>query len=167
MKYQIDQNNYHTFETFEINKLPARSYFVPYPDRAAADAVSAKEKRYASPKVVCLNGEWDFKFYPRPAEVPVFLDTDSIEFDTIDVPSCWQFRGYDKPFYVNIRYPFPYKPPVIPEVEKVGRVFSWIGVDQKTKPRFKDPGEEYNFAGIYEVTEERAAPCEENVRKIV
>ena len=33
MKYQIDQNNYHTFETFEINKLPARSYFVPYPDR--------------------------------------------------------------------------------------------------------------------------------------
>ena len=149
MKYQIDRNNYHTFEVYEKGKLPARSYFVPYPDRAAADAVSAKEKRYASPKVVCLNGEWDFKFYPRPAEVPVFLDTDSIEFDTIDVPSCWQFRGYDKPFYVNIRYPFPYKPPVIPEVEKVGRVFSWIGVDQKTKPRFKDPGEEYNFVGIY------------------
>ena len=149
MKYQIDRNNYHTFEVYEKGKLPARSYFVPYPDRAAADAVSAKEKRYASPKVVCLNGEWDFKFYPRPAEVPVFLDTETTDFDTIDVPACWQFRGYDKPFYVNIRYPFPYKPPVIPEVEKVGRVFSWIGVDQKTRPRYKDPGEEYNFVGIY------------------
>ena len=81
---------------------------------AAADAVAPKQKRYASPKVQCLNGEWDFKFYPRPAELPVELDTDAVHFDKLDVPSCWQFRGYDKPFYVNIRYQFPYKPPVIP-----------------------------------------------------
>ena len=149
MKYQIDQNNYHTFEIFEINKLPARSYFVPYPDRAAADAVSALEKRYASTKVVCLNGEWDFKFYPIPAEMPEVLDTEKTAFDKIDVPACWQFRGYDKPFYTNIRYQFPFKPPVIPELKKAGRVFSWIGFDQKTRPRYKDPGEEYNFVGIY------------------
>ena len=149
MKYQIDQNNYHTFETFEINKLPARSYFVPYPDRKAADAVSAKEKRYASSKVVCLNGEWDFKFYPIPADVPEVLDTEKTAFDKIDVPACWQFRGYDKPFYTNIRYQFPFKPPVIPELKKAGRVFSWIGFDQKTRLRYKDPGEEYNFVGIY------------------
>ena len=149
MKYQIDQNNYHTFEIFEINKLPARSYFVPYPDRAAADAVSALEKRYASTKVVCLNGEWDFKFYPIPAEMPEVLDTEKTAFDKIDVPACWQFRGYDKPFYTNIRYQFPFNPPVIPELKKAGRVFSWIGFDQKTRPRYKDPGEEYNFAGIY------------------
>ena len=64
MKYQINQNNYHTFEIFEVNKMAPRSYFIPYPDRAQADAVSAKEKRYASPKVLCLNGDWDFKFYP-------------------------------------------------------------------------------------------------------
>ena len=149
MKYQIDQNNYHTFEIFEINKLPARSYFVPYPDRAAADAVSALEKRYASTKVVCLNGEWDFKFYPIPAEMPEILDTEKTAFDKIDVPACWQFRGYDKPFYTNIRYQFPFKPPVIPEFKKAGRVFSWIGFDQKTRLRYKDPGEEYNFVGIY------------------
>ena len=70
MKYRIDQNNYHTFSTYEINKMPARSYFIPYPDRASADAVTPKEKRYSSSKVVCLNGRWDFKFYERPAEVP-------------------------------------------------------------------------------------------------
>ena len=149
MKYRIDQNNYHTFSTYEINKMPGRSYFIPYPDRASADAVTPKEKRYSSSKVVCLNGRWDFKFYERPAEVPETLDTENTEFDTIDVPACWQFRGYDKPFYINIRYQFPFKPPVIPTTDKVGRVFSWVGVDQKVSPRYKDPGEEYNFVGIY------------------
>ena len=149
MKYRIDQNNYHTFSTYEINKMPARSYFIPYPDRTSADAVTPKEKRYSSFKVVCLNGDWDFRFYERPAEVPEILDTENTEFDTIDVPACWQFRGYDKPFYINIRYQFPFKPPVIPTTDKVGRVFSWMGVDQKISLRYKDPGEEYNFVGIY------------------
>ena len=149
MQYQINETNYHTFEIYEIGKLPARSYFIPYPDRAGADAVTPKEKRYASPKVVCLNGEWDFKFYPIPAELPEVLDTEETAFDKIDVPACWQFRGYDKPFYINYRYQFPFKPPVIPTVQKVGKVFSWTGVDQKIGPRFKDPGEEYNFVGVY------------------
>nr|MCR5811163.1 hypothetical protein [Lachnospiraceae bacterium] len=149
MKYQIDRNNYHTFSIYEVNKMPGRSYFVPYPSRAEADKVSPKEKRYKSDKVVCLNGEWDFKFYPRPAQVPGVLDTEKTQFDKIDVPSCWQFRGYDKPFYTNIRYQFPFKPPVIPQEDKVGKVFSWVGVDQKISMRYKDPGEEYNFVGIY------------------
>ena len=149
MKYQINTSNYHTFDIFEVNKLPARTYFIPYPDRAGADAVSPKEKRYNSSKVLCLNGRWDFKFYPRPAEMPVALDTDAVSFDKIDVPACWQFRGYDRPFYVNIRYQFPFKPPVIPTTEKVGKVFTWMGVDQKISPRWKDPGEEYNFVGVY------------------
>ncbi len=149
MKYQLNTSNYHTFSVFEVNKLPPRSYFIPYPDRAGADAVSLKEKRYASSKVVCLNGQWDFKFFPRPAELPATLDTDTVSFDKLDVPSCWQFRGYDKPFYVNIRYQFPYKPPVIPTIEKAGKVFSWIGVDQKIGPRWKQPDEQYNFVGVY------------------
>lgn len=42
------------------------------------------------------------------------MDSDAVVFDRLDVPSCWQFRGYDRPFYVNIRYRFPCKPPVIP-----------------------------------------------------
>ena len=149
MKYQLDHSNYQTFAIYERNKLPPRSYFIPYPDRAAADRVGPLDKRYASPKVLCLNGSWDFQFYPRPGEMPDVLDTNQIPFDTIDVPSCWQFRGYDRPFYVNIRYQFPYNPPKIPTTEKVGRVFSWTGVDQGLSLRWKDPGEEYNFVGVY------------------
>ncbi len=149
MRYTIDNSHYHTFSVYELNKLPPRSYFIPYPDRAAADAVTPKRKRYESEKVLCLNGDWDFKFYPRPRELPDTLDTDSVQFDTLDVPSCWQLRGYDKPFYVNIRYQFPYKPPEIPTLDRVGKVFSWLGVDQAISLRRKDPGEEYNFVGVY------------------
>ena len=149
MKYYLDKSNYSDFDTIEKNKLPGRSYFIPYPSREGADRVSLKEKRYQSEKVKCLNGDWDFRFYPRPAELPDVLDTDNVKFDTIDVPSCWQFRGYYHPFYVNIRYQFPYHPPVIPREEKVGKVFSIMGVDQKLSLRYKDPGEEYNFVGVY------------------
>ncbi len=149
MRYEINKTNYHTFETIELNKLAPRSYFIPYPDHASADAVTLKEKRYGSPKVICLNGEWDFKFYPIPAELPDELDTAQVEFDRIDVPSCWQFRGYDRPFYVNTRYQFPFDPPKIPTTEKVGKVFSLVGADHGTKPRWMKPENEYNFVGVY------------------
>ncbi len=149
MQYQINTTNYCTFETFEVNKLPGRSYFIPYPTKDEADAVSPKEKRYASAKVQCLNGDWDFKFYMNPKDVPEVLDTDKTEFDKIDVPACWQFRGYYHPFYVNIRYQFPFKPPQIPTTEPVGRCFTWMGVDQKISLRYRVPKDEYNFVGIY------------------
>ena len=149
MIYRINKTDYCDFNTFEVNKLPPRSYFIPYPDRESADSVSSRERRYGSPKVKCLNGEWDFRFYPRPALVPDQLDTDKTKFDRIDVPSCWQFRGYDRPFYVNLRYQFPYDPPNIPEEDKAGKVFSLHGADYGLGPRWKDPGEEYNFVGIY------------------
>ena len=149
MRYRINKTNYCDFDTYEINKLAPRSYFIPYPDRKSADAVTPAEKRYNSPKVRCLNGEWDFKFYPRPSMVPGILDTDTMDFDKLDVPSCWQFRGYDKPFYVNIRYQFPYDPPKIPEEDPVGRVFSLQGADYGIGPKWRTPKDEYNFVGIY------------------
>ena len=149
MKYIINQDNYHTFETLAVNRLAPRSYFIPYPNRGQAEKVSLRQKRYASPKVVCLNGSWDFHFYARPAQMPSILDTREVEWEQIPVPGCWQFLGYDKPFYVNTRYQFPFQPPRIPTKNKVGPVFTWIGADQGNVPRRRDPGEEYNFVGVY------------------
>ena len=149
MRYRINKTNYCNFDVFEENKLAPRTYFIPYPDKASADEVKGRDKRYKSPKVLCMNGDWDFKFYARPTDLPDILDTDNIAFDKIDVPSCWQFRGYDKPFYVNLRYQFPYDPPKIPELDKVGKVFSLQGADYGLGPRWKDPGEEYNYVGVY------------------
>ena len=149
MRYVINKSNYAKFSVFEDNKLAGRSYFIPYPDRKQADAVSLKEKRYKSPKVICLNGEWDFRFYPLPRELPDVLDTDDMRFEKIDVPSCWQFRGYARPFYVNVRYQFPFRPPFIPKERRAGTAFSWIGMDQKVSLRFRKPKDEYNFVGVY------------------
>ena len=163
MKYLLNKNNYHDFSVYQINRLPARSYFIPYPTREKADAVKPKEKRYRSSKVQCLNGMWDFKFYAKPAELPEVLDTDQVSFEPIDVPACWQFRGYDRPFYVNTRYQFPYHPPVIPTEEKVGKVFSWMGFDRGLGPRWQDPGEEYNFVGVYRRTVQISDPCKNTV----
>ena len=149
MRYYLNKTNYCDFNVFEDNKLAPRSYFIPYPDRKSADEAKGRDKRYSSPKVHCLNGDWDFRFYANPSNLPDILDTDNGNWDKIDVPSCWQFRGYDKPFYVNLRYQFPFDPPKIPETDKVGKVFSIQGADYGLGPRWKDPGNEYNFVGVY------------------
>lgn len=150
MKYKIDKTNYKTFDIIELNKLPARAYFIPYKDKESASAVSLTEKRYNSPLVKCLNGEWDFKFYPVPKTLPDELDTDGISWDKMDVPTCWQFRGIDRPFYLNIRYQFRFDPPRIPEEEKVGKVYSNIWNEDKKFMRSKHPyTDEYNFIGVY------------------
>ena len=149
MIYCINRENYHRFDVMEVNKLPSRSYFIPFEDRFQADCAKPLHKRYESPKVTCLNGIWDFKFYPQPAMLPVVLDTDKVVFDTIDVPACWQYRGIDRPFYVNTRYQFPYDPPKIPAEEPAGTAFSWLGADKGVGPRRDKPNDEYNFVGVY------------------
>ena len=56
-----------------------------------------------SARTLCLNGEWNFKYYPSVA----LLDASPASWDKIDVPSNWQLKGYGKPIYTNIRYPHP------------------------------------------------------------
>lgn len=59
-------------------------------------------------KTVLLNGKWKFKFCKNVKEViPDFYkeEFDDSGFDNIDVPSNWQFCGYDTPIYTNIAYP--------------------------------------------------------------
>ena len=149
MRYVLDRVAYCDAGVIAENRLPARSYFIPYPDRA--EAVPAARRRYESPLVRCLSGEWDFRFYPRPAELPDVLDTEAVAWDRVAVPGCWQFQGYDRPFYVDERYQFPFDPPRIPEEGPVGPVFSLIG-GEGGRPHVAHPVGEYNFAGVYRRT---------------
>ena len=149
MRYVLDRAAYCDAGVIAENRLPARSYFIPYPDRA--EAVPAARRRYESPLVRCLSGEWDFRFYPRPAELPDVLDTETVAWDRVAVPGCWQFQGYDRPFYVDERYQFPFDPPRIPEEGPVGPVFSLIG-GEGGRPHVAHPVGEYNFAGVYRRT---------------
>ena len=149
MQYRINKENYHTFEIFEINKLAPRSYFIPFSTKEKSDEATISTKRYTSDRVVCLNGDWDFKFYPLPAELPDVLDTDAVKFDTIDVPACWQFRGYDIPFYINAKNQFRYDPPHIPTEEEVGPYFYVMGPGESMVPIWENVKNVYNFVGVY------------------
>lgn len=70
----------------------------------------------ASPYFRSLNGQWRFRYSPRPADRPVGFHTvgyDISSWDSITVPSNWEMQGYGTPIYTNITYPFPANPPYI------------------------------------------------------
>lgn len=120
MKYNINKKIHADFSVFEENKLPARSYFIPFSSQRAIEKTDYKNERYNSDRVVLLSGEWDFRYYEKLSYVPNCFDTDKADFDKISVPSTWQRKGYDQIAYINTRYPFPKKPPYIPEDVAVG-----------------------------------------------
>ena len=127
MKCILNSTNYHNFKVISENTLKPRSYFIPYERIDVLKDVSILDERYSSSLVKVLNGDWKFKFYKNPNDLPSVYDTEKIEFDIIDVPSVWQYRGYDRPFYLNCRYQFPCKPPLIPTLNKVGKCFFVYG----------------------------------------
>ena len=96
-----------------INKEPAHAALKVYPDEKTAFE-GIREK---SPWFMSLDGEWKFKLCENPDSVPkgfYKLEYDEESWDTILVPSNWQMLGYDKPIYVNVRYPFRVDPPRVP-----------------------------------------------------
>ena len=77
-----------------------------------------KQRSYYIPKSghTNLNGVWNFKFFECDFEES-YIEK---EWETIDVPSCWQARGYENPNYANVAYPFPYNPPYVPAKNPMG-----------------------------------------------
>lgn len=53
-------------------------------------------------RVLSLNGAWRFRFFSSV----LLLDRNPSTWDEIEVPSNWQLKGYGKPIYTNIRYPY-------------------------------------------------------------
>lgn len=115
MIYKLKTNNYKTFEIYKDNVLEPRSYFIPFENRNDMLSTDIRTERYNSSMVAVLSGEWKFKYYSNCQQIPDSFDTESIDMDDIAVPSVWQFTGYEKPYYVNSRYPFKPNPPYFPE----------------------------------------------------
>ena len=70
--------------------------------------------------VSVLSGEWSFKYYKQISRLPNIIDTDSVAFDTVKVPSVWQRTGYESPYYLNTRYEFPMTLPNVPDEMSCG-----------------------------------------------
>ncbi|MDR1093874.1 MAG: hypothetical protein LBL66_06970 [Clostridiales bacterium] len=62
---------------------------------------------------ISLNGEWGIRAYAGIRAVPDDFYTVAPA-DTIPVPSCAQYYGYDNFQYTNVNYPFPFDPPYVP-----------------------------------------------------
>lgn len=90
---------YEDLNKISENREKQRAYYIP-------------ESGYTD-----LNGVWDFKFY----ECDYQEEQNPESWDKIDVPSCWQVRGYENPNYTNTAYPFPYDPPYVPDKNPIDR----------------------------------------------
>lgn len=93
------------------------SYMIPY----QSEKLAKKGNRAESDRFVSLCGEWDFRYFASEKELGDFLNEELT--DTITVPMSWQMalgKGYDKPQYTNVRYPFPVDPPYVPTDDPCG-----------------------------------------------
>ena len=91
------------------NKEAPRAAFVAYPSIEQARLGD----KYASEFFKSLNGTWQFKWSPSPADAPsTFFQQgfDAKNWGTIQVPSVWERQGYGYPVYANIEYPFIAQP---------------------------------------------------------
>ncbi|MHA1212619.1 MAG: glycoside hydrolase family 2 TIM barrel-domain containing protein [Candidatus Heimdallarchaeota archaeon] len=100
-----DQPNWENSKVIGINKEKAHCSFIPMPSVDFA----LNNSREDSPNYQSLNGLWKFKWVKKPADRPQqFFDEnfDVSTWDEIEVPSNWQLKGYGKPIYTNIAYPY-------------------------------------------------------------
>ena len=102
-------------DVLHVGTCQNRSYFLP----------KAPEDGEESTRVCLLNGTWSFRYFdsfldvfPEGSEGEICFDEEDM--DEIEVPSCWQNAGYDRHQYTNVRYPFPYDPPYVPDENPCG-----------------------------------------------
>ena len=133
MKYNLKTDNYKNFEAFRENVMTPRSYFIPFSSPEKMENTDIRNERYSSDMVMCLSGEWDFKYYKNCKDIPSDFDTESVEFDKVPVPSVWQNTGYEEPCYINSRYPFKPNPPEFPEDCPAGVYRKTVNIDDVTQ----------------------------------
>lgn len=116
----------HDWENMSVvgrNKEEAHATYIPYP---TTTAMQADKEYYDTPWVtpcsehyMTLNGVWHLKWNEADTvalygEADFWGDAvDAAGWDTITVPSCLEMKGYGKPAYINVDYPFEDNPPYI------------------------------------------------------
>lgn len=105
---------YENLSVLHENTMPARAYYIP----ASGRMDNLVEHREESDRMQLLNGTWKFQYFNSIYDIQdSFFEKnyDTENFDEIQVPSVWQMAGYDTHQYTNIRYPFPFDPPYVPQ----------------------------------------------------
>ena len=92
----------------QVNREPARAYFIPY-------GVNKGDR------MLCLNGDWKFRWTKTPDEMIMDFyqtDYDVSTWKTLAVPAVWEVNGYGTPIYVSAGYPFKIDPPYVTKEPK-------------------------------------------------
>ena len=105
---------YENLSYLQENRLKQRAYYIPENEGA----------------MLLLNGIWDFEFYEND------FDEECSASGKIDVPSCWQCRGYEKPYYTNVIYPIPVDPPYVPTNNPMGVYKREFEIKDATKKQY-------------------------------
>ncbi len=103
----------------DFRKEAPRSTFLLYDQKT--DAI--RDQYTSSPFYISLNGFWKFHYSKQYKARPVdfFKNTyDDAKWDSLQVPSNWELKGFGIPIYTNVVYPFPKNPPFTGENNPVG-----------------------------------------------
>ncbi len=100
-----------------INRLPQTTNFYRIND-GIKENVRENQNGFLS-----LDGLWDFLLVECPEYSPEnFTEPgfNSDGWDKLQVPSCWQTKGYGKMHYTDLYYLFPINPPFVPNQNPTG-----------------------------------------------
>jgi beta-galactosidase len=100
---QAQQHDWENHHVLQINREPARAYFIPFGKKAGDRQLS-------------LNGIWKFRWTKTPDErIRDFYrtDYDASAWDKLAVPANWEVNGYGTPIYISAGYPFKIDPPYV------------------------------------------------------
>lgn len=134
---------YEDLKVLHENTMPARAYYIP----ASKRMDNLLENREASDRIQFLNGIWKFKYFESIYDVKEEFfkqEFDVSDYVDMKVPGVWQNEGYDHHQYTNIKYPFPFDPPYVPQDIPCGAyVYDFeYKEDEKAKKAF------LNFEGV-------------------
>ena len=115
----IVPRHYENLRVLHENTMPPRSYFIPAPP---GQEVLPRE-RERSGRLQLLSGRWRFRYFESIYGLtePFFRwNGEASGFQEVTVPGMWQSYGCDAHQYTNIRYPFPFDPPWVPQDNPCG-----------------------------------------------
>lgn len=110
----IVPRHYEDLKILHEGTMPARAYYIP----ASRKMDCLAEHREESDRVQFLNGKWKFRYFKSiyDVEEPFYEPGyNTAGFGELKVPGVWQMAGYDSHQYTNIKYPFPFDPPYVPQ----------------------------------------------------
>lgn len=123
---------------FRLHKLEPHATFFPYENRNLA----LSGARASSARFLSLDGLWKFHFALKPDKRSrdFYLNSfDPAAWADIKVPANWEVEGYDRPVYLDEKYPFDTHWPDAPQdynpVGSYRRNFevpaTWLSADQQ------------------------------------